>query len=343
MLAMPAEPTVLARLAGPLMTLCGELGGAALASELAERFGLAPTLLDDPDARIPLARFHDLLELALDRTGEPSLGQRYSDDLDPRTMGLLGFLAATAADFGVVVDRMIRHQRLISEGERMSIARAGERVIVEIHPWGPTRPAHRIWTEAAFVDLIANGRRLVGERFEVHEVRLRHARHPGAEALAERLACPLRFDAEDYAAELPASALALPIAGADPAMFEFFDREAARRSEALDEAHDWLAAVRRAIEHALPEGVPTLEHLAERMRVSPRTLQRRLHDRGSSLRELVDELRSTLARRHLAAGLSIAEVSFLLGFSEPSAFHRAFRRWLGVTPVEWRARRHDDG
>src|SRR5690606_5280525 len=100
-----------------------------------------------------------------------------------------------------------------------------------------------------------------------------------------------------------------------------------------------LDDARRVIEAALPEGVPELAELAERLGCSARTLQRRLAEHGTSLRKLIDEVRHQLALRHLAAELSIAEVSFLLGFSEPSAFHRAFRRWTDRTPAQWRTDR----
>lgn len=120
-------------------------------------------------------------------------------------------------------------------------------------------------------------------------------------------------------------------------MFAFFDREAARRvAEQPPLAPTLLDALRRVIEAALPEGVPELPALAERLGCSARTLQRRLAAHGSSLRAVIDELRHELALRHLAADLSIAEVSFLLGFSQPSAFHRAFRRWTEQTPAQWR-------
>lgn len=340
MRAMSVEPTVLARLVAPLVRLCGEVGGSKLAIELAERFELDPETLNDPDARVPLPRFYDLLEYATASAGDPALGWRYSIELEPESMGLLGLLALTAPDFGTVLDRMLRYQHLISEGERMTSERVGDCLVVRMAMWGPSRPAHRIWAEAAFIDVVVNGRKLVDRRFEVREIRLRHPRHAGAERLAELLDCPLRFDAEDYAVELPLDVLDLPIVGADPAMFEYFDREAARQTESRDrDQDDLLTRVARAIDHELPDGVPTLADIAKRLHTSPRTVQRRLHEHGTSLRGLVDERREQLARHHLAEGLSIAEISFLLGFSEPSAFHRAFRRWTGSTPSDWRTRR----
>jgi AraC-like DNA-binding protein len=77
--------------------------------------------------------------------------------------------------------------------------------------------------------------------------------------------------------------------------------------------------------------------MAKRLGLTARSLQRRLQDEGTSFQALRDETRRSLADRYLGQGLSVAEISFLLGFSEPSAFFRAFKRWTGLTPVERRA------
>jgi AraC-like DNA-binding protein len=330
-----SEPTIAARLVAPLLDACAKLGGAALGLELARRFELDRASTNDPELRLPLPRFYELLEHAAELTGEDLLGLHYSLALDAATFGVLGFLAMTSPDLGTAFDRMFRYQALLAEGETGSIDRAGGRVTISMLNYGPPRLAHRLWNEAAIVDMVVNGRRMVGHDFEVLEVRFRHARPPAAERLHEALGAPLRFDARDNAVVLPEAVLALPMPSADPAMFEYFDREAARRM-AERPAPTVLDDVRRTIEATLPDGVPELAALAERLHQSPRTLQRRLAEHGTSLRKLIDDVRHELALRHLAAELSIAEISWLLGFSQPSAFHRAFRRWTDRTPAQWR-------
>ena len=333
-----SEPTIAARLVAPLLDACAKLGGAALGLELARHFGIDRASVHDPELRLPLPRFYALLEHAAELTGEDLLGLHYSLGLDAATFGVLGFLAMTSPDLGTAFERMFRYHALLAEGERGSIERTAGRVTISIVNWGPPRLAHRLWNEAAIVDMVVNGRRMVGHDFEVLEVRFRHPRPPAAERLQAALAAPLRFDADDNAVVVPEAVLALPMPSADPAMFEYFDREAARRI-ADRPATTVLDDVRRMIEATLPDGLPELATLAARLGQSPRTLQRRLAEHGTSLRKLIDEVRRELALRHLAAELSIAEISWLLGFSQPSAFHRAFRRWTDRTPAQWRADR----
>jgi YesN/AraC family two-component response regulator len=93
----------------------------------------------------------------------------------------------------------------------------------------------------------------------------------------------------------------------------------------------------RLLEEELCGGNPTLEHLAARLHMSPRTLHRRLGEEGTGFRQVLAQLRRELAARHLHdARLAISEIAFLLGFSEVSAFHRAFRRWTGWRPLAYR-------
>lgn len=334
-----ADPTIAARLIVPLLDACTKLGGAGLGLALRREFGLDQAGLREPEARLSLARFYDLLERAAELTGEDLLGMHYSLGLDPASFDILGFLAMTSPNLGTAFERMYRYQALMAEGETGSITRTGGRATITVVNWGPPRLAHRLWTEAAMVDMVVNGRHLIGQAFEVIEVRFRHSAWEGDSAarLEALLAAPLRFEAEDNALVVPEATLALPMPSADPAMFEFFDREAARRVAEHPQARgDVLEDARQVIEAALPEGVPELASVAERLGCSTRTLQRRLAEHGTSLRALIDDVRHELALRHLAAELSIAEVSWLLGFSQPSAFHRAFRRWTDRTPAQWR-------
>jgi AraC-like DNA-binding protein len=106
--------------------------------------------------------------------------------------------------------------------------------------------------------------------------------------------------------------------------------------EKLPKAEATIDAVRRHLAGELGKGQPTLEQIAPRLHMSPRTLHR-LEDEGSSFRQMLSEVRRELASRHLMERrLAIGEIAFLLGFSEPSAFHRAFKRWTGHAPLTYR-------
>src|SRR5262249_29868131 len=127
---------------------------------------------------------------------------------------------------------------------------------------------------------------------------------------------------------------------ADSALTAVTERHLRRMLDELPATETFTGQVRQLLLDELRLGEPTLSRLAERLRTSERTLQRRLGSEGTSIKELLDDPRHQLSLRHLADSReSIAEISFLLGFADVRAFHRAFRRWTGTTPAAFRQAR----
>jgi AraC-like DNA-binding protein len=129
--------------------------------------------------------------------------------------------------------------------------------------------------------------------------------------------------------------LALP--KADPALAALLQRNASALLGSTANRSNFADQVRDEISKVSAPGDLQLAVIARRLGTSARTLQRRLGADGMSFHELVRETRSTLAKNHLRKGeLAICEIAYLLGFSQPSAFHRAFQRWTGTTPRTFR-------
>ena len=117
------------------------------------------------------------------------------------------------------------------------------------------------------------------------------------------------------------------------------DRHAEELLAKFPPQHSLVDQVRSIITTELRGGDPSLEHVADKLSLTPRTLQRKLQDLGISHNALLDQMRRQLAMRYLREReMAICEVAYLLGFSESSSFHRAFKRWTGVTPKEFRNR-----
>jgi AraC-like DNA-binding protein len=154
------------------------------------------------------------------------------------------------------------------------------------------------------------------------------------------LGCPVRYGAPETRLVMFRSALERPLPRHDPSLFAYLERHAATvlaRASATGPTRD---RVRRLITEALRHGEPSQAEVSRRLALSERTLQRRLREEATSFAEILDAVRSELSQLYLReANLAAGEVAFLLGYSEPSAFHRAFRRWTGVTPQAFRSSR----
>jgi AraC-like DNA-binding protein len=147
----------------------------------------------------------------------------------------------------------------------------------------------------------------------------------------------IEFDRERNGMALPKSVLDAPLSTHDPALLELLDHQAEEALKLRASPSRFLGQVRQQIRDALADGVPSLEVAARTLGMSARTLQRRLADENSSYLDLVDEVRQELGRRWVTEGARpLGEVAFLLGYSELSAFLRAFKRWTGVSASEYR-------
>jgi AraC-like DNA-binding protein len=147
----------------------------------------------------------------------------------------------------------------------------------------------------------------------------------------------VRFGAPLTKLVFDASILELPLVGADLTLGSLLERQAEESLAGAARGGGFAGRVREVIKEGLPGGEARVEAACRRLGVSPRTLQRKLREEGTSFQGLLEEVQRALAEFYLRdREVAICEVSYLTGFSQPSAFHRAFRRWTGQTPKEFR-------
>jgi AraC-like DNA-binding protein len=147
------------------------------------------------------------------------------------------------------------------------------------------------------------------------------------------------FGQSQNALVMPAASLDLPMIKSDPALKTMLERVAGDMLQRLPSADTLTSHIRRLLAAELRGGDPRIEHLARKLHTTPRTLRRRLEEIGTTHREILEELRKELALKYLGEqSIGPTEVAFLLGYSNASAFHKAFKRWTGVSASEYRRR-----
>lgn len=298
--------------------------------------GLSRAALADVDGRIPLVALYELIEASHSALGDPCLGLHFATSLRLEDLDALGFLMITSATFGAALERMFRYQRMWAEGERYEIHVDGDRVRVTYEQYGPPRLAHTQMVQMAFCDFVVNGTRFI-PALEFDSVRFRHPKPAEVDEYERVFDVPIEFDSPYDEVRFPARLLELALPDANEALCTFFDRYTRDKLDRLPGDQSVVGRVRSLLRKLLPEGQVKVEHLAERMHMSPRTLQRRLGEEGTSLHAELDEVRRQQALYFLQAGVAISELSWLLGYSDSSAFHRAFKRWTSTSPEAWRS------
>jgi AraC-like DNA-binding protein len=214
---------------------------------------------------------------------------------------------------------------------------AGQLILRRNIQW---RPELQFADEYAMAELVHSARFMTQLDWVPRSVQFVHPEPPETRHLREFFRCPLHFGCASAGFTVDRETLAHPMVTADPALAAYFEHQVSESLERFSPSEEPLVTqVRRALSEGFKSGVPDLNQVARQLAMSPRTLRRRLEEAGTSFQQLLEETRCALARRYLKAmSLPLGEVAFLLGYSEPSAFHRAFRRWTGMTPQEYRQR-----
>ncbi len=333
---MPILETMLARAPRFVLTHAEELGLERRA--MLRGSGLSETELSDPDSRIQVRKWLDLWRFIAASTGDPDVGLRLGSRLGVREVGLLGYLMQHSATLGGALDRFARFFELWRESRAPRYRLAADRVEIGWSARLLSPLLERAVSDWMLSGLLSVLRGVTGRDLTPLEVQVPYARADHDLGAVRRFfAAPLRFQSPVGQLVLRRSDLDVPIQTADIELGRYLEQHATHILEGMVPGADVTGKVQRALWEGLKAGEVSLEEIASRLAMSPRTLQRRLNDESTSFSELRDEFRHEMANQLLGeTELSIYEVAFLLGYSEPSTFYRAFRRWEGASPLQFR-------
>jgi AraC-like DNA-binding protein len=332
-----SRPTVAASVTRRILELAVARGGDRKA--LLDRSAIAAAELEDHDNRIPLDSHIALLRAAKVECRDPAFALHYGEGVnlaEVSVVGLIGYASETMADAFV---QLARYSRLIVDldlgpGERFRLAQDDE------GPWiVDGRPDPNFYpelTEIAFAQMVTGTRRF-GDTPFVQEVRVTHA-DPGYSSEYERiLGAPVAFDSERNAMRIDPAWAGHRVALEPRYAFGILSRHADQLLAALDADTTMRGRVERAIMPILHKGAVDMVGIAAGLGFSRDTLYRRLKAEETTFEKVLDELRHRLALDYLANGkVSVNETAYLVGFSDPAPFSRAFKRWTGRSPAEAR-------
>lgn len=316
-------------------------GGGGEVGRVLAAAGLAEGAFADPDRMIASEQLLALFEAAAAELDDDAFGLHFGKTSDFGAIGAVSYAVLHAPTVGTALANFERYGRTSWRGIRLAVEVHGREARLA-HDVGGDRARARQYAEGAAVVGVRLLRRLVGEDWTPSRVLLGHRRPARTSEHARVFGVPVVFGADVSAAiAFDAADLTRAVLDADRHLLPIVQRHLDERL-ALTEADpdaDWLAHVREGIAVAMCDGPPSIETVAERLAVGVRTLQRRLGDHGVVYKRLVDDVRRDLALRYLAdEKFDLTEIAFLVGYSELSAFDRAFRRWTGSTPQQHRKR-----
>jgi len=302
--------------------------------------GLDPGDLADPDRLLDVEQVVGLFEAAARETGDDCFGLHLGMTYEFGSLGPLAYAVLNAPTVDVAIHTFARYGRTFVQGGGITVEHDGPDIRLGYALDVADFERCRQHVEGAAVVTTRVLRRLIGPDWRPRSVLFGHAEPADTTEHATLLGAPLAFRQPiAMAVVFDAAVLARPVPDADRRLLPIVERHLQELLASKDVTEAWLDDVRNAIAESLCDGAPTIRTVAKRLGASVRTLQRRLGERDRVFSSIVDDVRRDVALRYLADGKAeLAEIAFLTGYSELSAFGRAFRRWTGSTPLAARKR-----
>lgn len=307
------------------------------ARALFERAGLEPARLEDSLARYPYQDVRKVWELAIEESGDPCFALIAARQWHPSNFHALGYAWLASRNLKEALQRLIRYFRVVTtDPEELSLVETDQAYEFLIDTSSVVYRGLDAEYDFVLAILIDACRLSLGEEFNPQRVCLQRSPPSCRDRFADFFGCQPEFDAPNYLLSFDKTALdqQLPTGNAEVARAN--DQVILRYLAQLNRS-DLVMRVKVALIENLPSGQVSKEQVSEILGVSQRTLQRKLHDEGTSFKQLLDETRHELADGYIKNNqVSLGEITYLLGFSEASNFSRAFKRWTGSSPAEFR-------
>jgi AraC-like DNA-binding protein len=314
----------------------------AQAKALAEQAGIDPRALEDQDRRLPFSKYVALMRAAKALTGDPALGLHYGEAVDISRISIVGLIGQASADMMEALAQLNRFVRLIVETENEG---GGDRFRVALDARG-------LWTldarlhanafpelsESAFAQIVCAPRRL-GDGPPLKSVHFTHP-DPGYRAEYERIfQAPVVFESDRNALQIDVEWASHQVQRLPRYAFGVLTAHAEEQLAELENSKSLRGRIEALLLPGLHVGAPPMDAIAEKLGLGRQTLYRKLKAEGFTFEQVLDELRHRMAVQYLTGRkVSVNEAAYLVGFSDPAAFSRAFKRWTGESPKTFRDR-----
>ena len=297
-----------------------------------------PTSIEAMDSvqAVPADQFFALHEL-LDQHLGPAFSVRIGQQMQIDDYGVLGLSWRTCVNAGEIFKRSERYFQLLSNTYVFKVEAAGNLSHIYLY-----RQAHRrgvaLSNQATFSATVVVLQAMTETDIAPVQVAFQHEPPRSLDGYHEAFGCPVLFNQPHNCMTYTTAALATRTAKADASIHQFLMARVNEATNGIEVSTNRICEeVELLIQDALPSGIPSVVQVAEHMGMSNRTLTRRLAENGVTFRDLIKKTQEGVAKKLLkGTARSVAEIAFETGFSEQSAFNRAFKRWTGLSPIEYR-------
>lgn len=294
-------------------------------------------LFDDPDKRLSLVSYQVLIRTAKSQCNAPAFALEFCDDTRFEELSVVGLICQSAPTMGDVLNQLSRYGKLVAEvdlglaDERFSVESTVDGMWIIDNRTGPVDFPEL--TEMTFARFICEFRRHFDETPFALGLQVTHPKPVHAADYDRILQVPVEFDAPRNAMRIDPTWLQVEVDPANKYLFGVLTERGDALLKELEDSNKLTAKIEKMILPVLHTGEVSMDEIARQTGQSRQTLYRKLRAEGANFETLLDRLRHKMALHYLSSNkVSVNEVAYLVGFSDPSSFSRAVKRWTGKSP-----------
>ncbi len=298
-----------------------------------------PSVLDSPDNRLTAAEVDRIMRAAVRLTNNDDIGLRQGELLSKGFSSILGYILMNCGTLGEAIEKYRQYEKIVDETGITRLKLENGFAVLHTLTLDKKLAGNRQFSDFKIAGTLSYIKLLTGEKISLREVHFMHRRPADASVYDGIFECPILFGKSVNALIFDRRSLELPIIEPNRGLLSLFEKSAREMLKTTEGSETLADKVLEIILRELNGNVPSVRLIAGKMGMSARSLQMRLRNEGTSYKRLVNGARKDMAAAYLKENkASIGEIAYVLGFSETSAFHRAFKKWTGLTPQGIRKR-----
>jgi AraC-like DNA-binding protein len=307
---------------------------------LCQKVGLAKADLDEGERWVELEQAAAVWEQAVLLTGKQNLGLLIGQNGNPYVIGIVGYLIESSPDVYTALDNICRFNEIYADMFRYSYEIKGEQYYIYFTPaqewWDYSPETARQAIETSMARTLSIIKKFTGKNVLPLKALFNYPCPTEESIYSSSLKTALQFNAGMNALVFDLTAMQLPVASHNQTLYKQFEALALAKLETLEANKGLSTQIKQQLFIDFDQQLPSIEQIAERMGLSVRTMQRKLKTEGHTFQEITDEVRKDMALGFIQKeNNSINQIAAFLGYSDPSVFRRAFKRWTGMTPREY--------
>ncbi|MDH5721389.1 MAG: AraC family transcriptional regulator [Spirochaetia bacterium] len=306
-------------------------------NRLLKECGMSLTILSSPDNRFSLDQYDRLVKKAVELSGDTFFGLRLGREFDIGTGNIVTYMIRNCSNLRDATKKYIEYQKIVGETYDLSLSTQEENAIISIKAPKEDIIDNRHIFEAILTAIYKTGNEMIAPELKLKEAHFKSPKPPLTDEYNKIFNCTLKWKMPEYSIIFDKKFLDVPLKQPNKELLTMLENQARTALRKLKGKETFTEKVTKILSELNFSENLKIEYVAQKIPVSVRTLQLKLKEENTSFQQIVDEIRRQIAISHLKSNTaSIKEISYLLGFSEPAAFQKAFKKWSGQAPGRFR-------